>query len=513
MLASFLSPFVFALLFVVLPLRAARAQSTRKSIAMCSIALLLVASLGMVLSVVPNSFGKARLPAVFPRSESLANAGANMPCATVNCSFRSQNCFMQAALNKPSSGKLNSSLDATAGFGVTFTVMECNDASVFSSHISDSLDARFDNGLSTSVDKAVSQSGGGLFSKIDQIGIFATHAIGAVKCVGIGRTIKKPLIGLAYATTLGQPTSLAIVPASADRVHSASKSACNLLKVEDPHVPRLLDRPTVPCASADKGSGGLRRSDLCTAKSGIPAPASATTAAAPADFSLDAPDGGPAGVQTPAGTNSDCSMSEPPANVTTLAWLMVMLLPPWLYRKIRRKESAGPTLPCALIVTRVRGSRRWLSLLSLVLCAQYAAADDGVSLLGSASAIAGRRLQTTTTVSTIADLRAAVDDSSIGTILVAAGTYTFSNAHTSASCGDSAYNALCITRAVRIEAVGQVVLKAHADGGSTNRRVIRLEVPAGGKAELVGLHMSNGKAVGGEQPAEMRGAIQLTESL
>jgi hypothetical protein len=144
--------------------------------------------------------------------------------------------------------------------------------------------------------------------------------------------------------------------------------------------------------------------------------------------------------------------------------------------------------------------------------AEAGRALDGEGGHGSSSALAaaGRRLQTTSTVSTIAELRAAVEDANIGTIKVAAGTYTFSDGHTSASCTYKAYSALCITRGVRIEAVGQVVLKAQADGGTATRRVIELEVPAGGQAELVGLQISNGRAVRGQQPASVGGAVRMT---
>ena len=126
--------------------------------------------------------------------------------------------------------------------------------------------------------------------------------------------------------------------------------------------------------------------------------------------------------------------------------------------------------------------------------AEAAHALDGDDALGSSSAlaVAGRRLQTTTTVSTIAELRAAVEDSSVGTILVAAGTYTFGDGHTSSSCTYKTYSALCIKRSVRIEAVGDVVLKAQGDGGTASRRVLEVETQAGDTVAIVNLQIKNG---------------------
>ena len=73
-----------------------------------------------------------------------------------------------------------------------------------------------------------------------------------------------------------------------------------------------------------------------------------------------------------------------------------------------------------------------------------------------------------------------------------AGTYTFGDAHTSSSCANKAYSALCIKRSVRIEAVGDVVLKAQGDGGTTNRRVLEVETQSGDNVAIVDVHIKNG---------------------
>jgi hypothetical protein len=85
-------------------------------------------------------------------------------------------------------------------------------------------------------------------------------------------------------------------------------------------------------------------------------------------------------------------------------------------------------------------------------------------------------------VSTVAELTAAVGNSAVDKILVAAGTYSF----TTNMCTDSA---ICIDRAVTIEAQvpGSVVLDAN--GG---RRVF--EITSGGT--LIGLNITGGDAQG-----------------
>ena len=81
-------------------------------------------------------------------------------------------------------------------------------------------------------------------------------------------------------------------------------------------------------------------------------------------------------------------------------------------------------------------------------------------------------------VSTVADLTAAVRNSAVDKILVAAGVYSF----TTNMCTGSA---ICIDRAVTIEAQvpGSVVFD-----GNGGRRVF--EIQSGGTAELIGLVMS-----------------------
>ena len=94
----------------------------------------------------------------------------------------------------------------------------------------------------------------------------------------------------------------------------------------------------------------------------------------------------------------------------------------------------------------------------------------------------GRKLSQVS-VSTVAELTAAVGDSAVDKILVAAGTYDF----TSDMCGRG--SAVCIDRALTIEAQvpGSVVLDAK--GG---RRVF--EIQSSGTAELIGLDITGGYA-------------------
>ena len=88
-------------------------------------------------------------------------------------------------------------------------------------------------------------------------------------------------------------------------------------------------------------------------------------------------------------------------------------------------------------------------------------------------------------VSTVAELTAAVGNSAVDKILVAAGTYVF----TADMCLGSA---ICIDRAVIIEAQvpGSVVLDA-----SGRRGVLRVfEIKPGGTAGLVGLNITGGSS-------------------
>ena len=110
--------------------------------------------------------------------------------------------------------------------------------------------------------------------------------------------------------------------------------------------------------------------------------------------------------------------------------------------------------------------------------------DDGTALVLYRS----RQLSEVTTVSTVAELIAAVSDGTVDKIVVASGTYEFGS--DMAGCG-SYPAALCIDRAVTIEAEveGGVVLD-----GMDARRVITVD--SGGTADLVGLNITRGYVSG-----------------
>ena len=93
----------------------------------------------------------------------------------------------------------------------------------------------------------------------------------------------------------------------------------------------------------------------------------------------------------------------------------------------------------------------------------------------------GRHLNEVT-VSTVAELTAAVSNSAVDKILVAVGTYNF----TTHMCTGSA---ICIDRAVTIEAKvsGSVVLYANS-----RRRVF--DIKSGGAVGLIGLNITGGYA-------------------
>ena len=99
----------------------------------------------------------------------------------------------------------------------------------------------------------------------------------------------------------------------------------------------------------------------------------------------------------------------------------------------------------------------------------------------------GRKLSQVS-VSTVAELTAAVGDSAVDKIFVAAGTYDFTSDFTSDMFG-CAESAVCIDRALTIEAQvpGSVVLDAK--GG---RRVFNIQ--SSGTAELIGLNITGGSA-------------------
>ena len=104
-------------------------------------------------------------------------------------------------------------------------------------------------------------------------------------------------------------------------------------------------------------------------------------------------------------------------------------------------------------------------------------------------------------MSSVAELTAAVGNSAVDKILVAAGTYDF----TSDMCTESTMlgSAICIDRALTIEAQvpgsvvpGSVVLDAK--GG---RRVFYIQ--SGGTAELIGLDITGGSATYVRSPFEL----------
>jgi len=111
--------------------------------------------------------------------------------------------------------------------------------------------------------------------------------------------------------------------------------------------------------------------------------------------------------------------------------------------------------------------------------------DDGTALVLYRS----RQLSEVTTVSTVAELIAAVSDGTVDKIVVAPGTY-YEFGSDMAGCGDYPA-ALCINRAVTIEAEveGGVVLD-----GMDARRVITVD--SGGTADLVGLNITRGYVSG-----------------
>ena len=97
-------------------------------------------------------------------------------------------------------------------------------------------------------------------------------------------------------------------------------------------------------------------------------------------------------------------------------------------------------------------------------------------------ALHGRHLNEVS-ASTVGEFTAAIADSSVNKILLAAGTYEL----TSDAC--DSYSAVCIDRALTIEAEvpGAVVLNAMGA-----RRVF--EIQSGGTAELIGLNITGGSA-------------------
>ena len=146
------------------------------------------------------------------------------------------------------------------------------------------------------------------------------------------------------------------------------------------------------------------------------------------------------------------------------------------------------TRPARLHGAASRSVVRGLRLLACQLLVQAGVAapqDEGSRRLVPAMA---RRV---TNVNTTKALVAAVKDESVGTIVVAAGTYKLTSKMSGAVCGDGwGDSALCIGRnlTIRAESNGTVVL----DATKQTWRVIY--VGKGGRVELVGLNITGGKA-------------------
>lgn len=101
-----------------------------------------------------------------------------------------------------------------------------------------------------------------------------------------------------------------------------------------------------------------------------------------------------------------------------------------------------------------------------------------------------------TTVNSIAALRTAISDNTIPRILVAAGTYAFTD-----RMPGCLRSALCINRTVTIEAVshGTVVFDAQAGGrcdhfgDGAHMRVIHVRLGSSDVVELIGMAVTGGR--------------------
>ena len=106
----------------------------------------------------------------------------------------------------------------------------------------------------------------------------------------------------------------------------------------------------------------------------------------------------------------------------------------------------------------------------------------GPVMTASHVALRGRHLNEVS-ASTVGEFTAAIADSSVNKILLAAGTYKL----TTNVC--SSYSAVCIDRALTIEAEVSAAVVLNAMGA---RRVF--EIQSGGTAELIGLDITGGSA-------------------
>ena len=148
------------------------------------------------------------------------------------------------------------------------------------------------------------------------------------------------------------------------------------------------------------------------------------------------------------------------------------------------------TRPARLHGAASRSVARGLRLLACQLLVQAGvAAPQDEGSLGLVPRSMARRL---TNVKNASELVAAVEDESVGTIVVAAGTYKLTSKMSGAACSpyDDDDSALCIRRnlTIRAENNGTVVL----DATKQTWRVIY--VGGGGRLELVGLNITGGVA-------------------
>ena len=121
-------------------------------------------------------------------------------------------------------------------------------------------------------------------------------------------------------------------------------------------------------------------------------------------------------------------------------------------------------------------------------------------------------------MATVAELKAAVDNTAVAHILVQSGTYTLDSSH----CTDSGDSGLCIKRSVRIEAAvtGAVVFDASAAGfGSCcnpNRRTVLVSPPSSSdEVHVIGVNITGGTKGGGGSGGGVRveeGTVAFTDT-
>ena len=161
------------------------------------------------------------------------------------------------------------------------------------------------------------------------------------------------------------------------------------------------------------------------------------------------------------------------------------------------------TRPARLLGAASRSVARGLRLLACQLLVELGVAapqDPKSSGLELRSVV--RRV---TNVKNASELVAAVKDESVGTIVVAAGTYNLTSPMSDPVCDSGAFgeSALCIGRhlTIRAEKNGTVVLKARC-GTKVVKFWLVVFVGKGGRAELVGLDITGGVAHEVRSPSE-----------